>query len=80
MKFRVTLKDPDGPYECIQDAAKEMVNAIRGIDEGEKKGLVEKRVETLRDFAGRWMEYGEYITVEFDTDAGTAVVVRNPRS
>lgn len=29
----------------------------------------------LKKFAGRWLTYGEYMTVEFDTEAGTAVVV-----
>lgn len=75
MKFRITMKDPDGPYECIQDTAKEMVDAIKGIEEDEKESLVEKRVDWLRSFADKWMEYGEYITVEFDTEAGTATVV-----
>jgi hypothetical protein len=76
MKFRITMKDPDGPYESIQEAAKEMVNAIKGIDADERESLQEKRHETLSEFAGRWMEYGEYLEVEFDTEAGTATVIR----
>ena len=75
MKFRITMKDPDGPYDCIQDAAKEMVDAIKGIEPDERESIQEARHNTLRDFAGKWMEYGEYITVEFDTEAGTAIVV-----
>jgi hypothetical protein len=75
MKFRITMKDPDGPYECLQDAAKEMVKDIPGIDEEEREALGDTRYNTLRDFAGKWMEYGEYIEVEFDTEAKTATVI-----
>ncbi len=28
-----------------------------------------------RDFAGKFIEYGECITVEFDTEEGTATVI-----
>ena len=75
MKFRITMKDPDGPYECIQDAAKDQVKAIEGITDAERETLMGSRVDALRDFAGKWMEYGEYIEVEFDTEAGTATVI-----
>jgi hypothetical protein len=77
MKFRITMKDPDGPYECIQDAAEEMVEAIEGLTPEERQVFRHSRVDMLRDFAGRWMEYGEYITVEFDTEAGTATVIES---
>ena len=75
MKFRVTMKDPDGAYDSIQDEAKKMVAAIEGITEAEREPIQESRTDMLRDFAGRWMEYGEYLTVEFDTEAGTATVI-----
>ena len=74
MKFRITMKDPDGPYDGINDAAKEMVDAIKGIEPDERESIQEARYNTLSNFAGQWLEYGEYITVEFDTDAGTATV------
>jgi len=31
-------------------------------------------IERCRDFANRWIEWGEYLIVEFDTEEGTAVV------
>jgi hypothetical protein len=77
MKFRITMKDPDGPYECIQDEAKKMVAAIEGITDAEREPIAESRADMLRDFAGRWMSYDEYITVEFDTEAGTATVIED---
>lgn len=59
MKFRVYMKDPDGVYESIADASDR--------DEQTRKNLSE--------FIKRWCMCGEYITIEFDTDAGTATVV-----
>lgn len=77
MKFSVTFKDPDGPYDSIQDAAKAQVDAMTGIDEDEREGLLESRVGKLREFTGQWLKYGEYVTIEFDTEAGTATVVKD---
>lgn len=31
MKFKVTLKDPDGVYESIEDAAKSAANEVAGV-------------------------------------------------
>ena len=69
------MRDPDGSYDCMTDAAKDSLVAIEGLSDEEREQLQEKRAEKLRDFAGKWLEYGEYVVVEFDTDAGTAVVV-----
>lgn len=75
MKFRVTMKDPDGIYECSQDALKRDVAAIPGLSEKEREAVMEARQETLSTFMARWFEYGDYCVVEVDTDAGTATVV-----
>lgn len=77
MKFKVTMKDPDGCYDAFQDAAKETVEAIQGLDEDEKKHLIETKLEKIKKAASKWFEYSEYLTVEVDTDAGTCVVVPN---
>jgi hypothetical protein len=75
MKFRVTMKDPDGPCDSIQDAAERSLAAIEGLDDDERAELQESREVSLRQFASRWMTFGEYITIEFDTETQTAVVV-----
>lgn len=75
MKFRVTMKDPDSAYDAIRDAAKESVKET-GLPEDEQEAVLEKRIEKLTAFADQWMEYGEYILLEFDTDAGTCVVIK----
>lgn len=38
-------------------------------------GLSEDEEREARDFAGKFIEYGECITVEFDTEEGTATIV-----
>lgn len=37
--------------------------------------LPEFAQENARDFMQKYMKYGEYITIEFDTEAKTAVAV-----
>lgn len=71
VKFRLMLKDPDGFYESIEAAVRD----VPGIDEAEKEAIREVRREKLKDFCARWVEYGEYLTVEIDTDERTCTVV-----
>jgi hypothetical protein len=75
MKFTVTFKDPDGPYESIQEAAKREVESIQGIDADEKDALIDGRVDKLRAITSAWFEYGEYVRIEIDTEAKTAIVL-----
>lgn len=81
MKFRVTFKDPDGVYDSISASIFDQLAKfdLRGelseeIEEHAKDGLREE----LEDFIRPWVKYGEYITIEFDTETKTAVVVPNP--
>lgn len=69
------MKDPDGAYESILDAAQCSLDDITGLSEREVEGLVEGRRQKLSEQASRWLEYGEYITFEIDTEAGTATVI-----
>lgn len=74
MKFEVTMKDPDGVYDCIQDAAKEWAGQVTGVDEEERESLVESKHEKLQKICKKWFEYGEYLTVEIDTEAESITV------
>lgn len=76
MKFRITMKDPDGAYESIQEEAKKSLASIEGLNRDERESLMDKRVEMLRDTSDLFMSYGEYLTVEFDTEAKTATVIK----
>lgn len=75
MKFTVTLKDPDGFYESFKDAAEASVSSLEGVSDKEREQLAEMRLEQIKEQTSRWVEYGEYIEIEFDTEAKTATVV-----
>lgn len=77
MKFRVCLKDPDGVSDALREAAINSLGKINGLSEGEHALLMEGREEFLQNFIKRWVEYNEYLTVEFDTDTSTAKVIEN---
>lgn len=77
MKMRITLKDPDGVSTSIEEAAKESVRKVTGIDEDERNDLIQNRVEELEDLAAAWVKYGEYVTIEIDTETAKATVARN---
>lgn len=73
MKFKVTMKDPDVLEDAINDAVK---NALSEVDlpEDEILELREIRAEKVKEITDKWFEYGEYLTVEIDTESGTATV------
>jgi hypothetical protein len=79
VKFRITLKDPDGVFDGIDAAA---TDSVEGLDlpPEERDILRAHRQKTLDNFVDQWVECGEYIDIEFDTDAKTArVVPKNER-
>jgi len=79
MKFRVTLKDPDGFTDCVDEAVKDSVNAQQDLDDEEKEDVIERRTEKVWKDLSKFVEYQEYVTIEFDTEAGTATVVERKR-
>ncbi len=77
MKIYVYLKDPDGFSNAIQEEVEAEVAAIAkagGLDGEETRALIESRVEKANKALERWVEYGEYVGIDFDTEAGTATV------
>ncbi len=78
MKIQIQFKDPDSPYDAIQDAVETDVKAMVAagtIDADEAESLAESRLEKEFGKCGKWLKYREYVTIEIDTDAGTAVVL-----
>lgn len=69
MKFKVTMKDPDTLYDAIHEAVKEQVEDLAR----------ESRKNKIGTLCGQWFEWGEYLTVEIDTDAKTCTVVEVSR-
>lgn len=75
MKFRVTFKDPDTVSDACRNAAQDSLEALEDLTAEEKEILLDSRSDKLCDSVRKWVEYGEYITIEFDTKEETAVVV-----
>lgn len=76
MKFKVTMKDPDTLYVAIGEAVEQAVGDIIGVDgDDERNALITARVDKVNALCGQWFKYGEYLTVEIDTVAGTCTVV-----
>jgi hypothetical protein len=75
MKIRVTLKDPDSMPDAVIDAFM-LVEKPDGVDDEEWHGLREERAKKAQEaISDQWMPYGEYLVVEFDTEANTATVL-----
>ena len=45
------------------------------IDEAEQEAIADARTEKVKTALGKFIEYSEYVTIEFDTDVGSARVV-----
>lgn len=76
MKFKVTLKDPDGFYDGVAVAVRDSVNALPDLlDDEERKVVTERRTKATWKRLAKFVEYQEYVEIEFDTDAGTATVL-----
>lgn len=76
MKFQVTFKDPDALYDALNDAIDK--DDFGGLTDDEFSAVKEKRVDSIKSLCcDKWFEWGEYLTVEIDTEAETCVVVPN---
>ena len=79
MKIQVTLKDPDTMHDAVADAVQKHLRLLPGdLSTSERELVADERIGVIQSrISERWMEYGEYLTVEFDTDAEpmTAMVI-----
>ena len=76
MKLKITFKDPDVVTDAIREAVAIEVSAIEQLSTEEKEDLIASRAGKVETHLEKWITYGEYVTIEFDTDAGTATVQR----
>ena len=74
MKIKITMKDPDTMHDAVQNTVIKEVEAI-GLSDDEFESIVELRTERVRAKMAKWFEYGEYLTVEFDTETMMATVL-----
>lgn len=78
MKFKVSMKDPDTLSDAIEEALARAIEGLAVTDEEERQAVAVVRREKVSALCAKWFEYGEYLTVEIDTDAGTCTVVPLP--
>jgi uncharacterized LabA/DUF88 family protein len=71
MRFTVTMKNSDALDYALEDL-EELLNEDDSLDEDDKRD----KLEEAREFAKEYMEWSEYIRVEFDTEAKTATVLK----
>jgi len=74
MKFRVTMKTPDA-LECAIKSELEYMEPPEEYADDEKECYKEDQEQIALSVAKKWFEYGEYITVEIDTETKTCIVV-----
>ena len=76
MKIKLLLKAPDAIYESVREAICAELNEEDDTPGGaEFNRAIEQRMNEL--FAGplaKWITYREYVSIEIDTEAGTASV------
>ncbi len=75
MKFTITFKDPDGVSYAIRHAAKQQADQMKDLTTKEYDYMVESRSEVLSTALGKFIDCDEYISIEFDTNRGTATVL-----
>ena len=73
-KIKVTLKDPDTLYDTIQDFVDQELKES-GLPEDEQDLLKEARVEKYNEACSIYFQYGEYVTIEIDTETSKARVI-----
>lgn len=69
MKITVHMKTPDAVHYAMEAAAKREPSQLPDDDERDE------RLADAKDALDKWFEYGECLTVEFDTEAMTATVL-----
>lgn len=78
MKMRLTFKDPDVLADArdhiLYTTKKQLMQELK-LTEAGADAESEERYKKMDKLVGQYMEYGEYITVEFDDEAGTVRVV-----
>jgi hypothetical protein len=70
MKVRVTFKTPDAVDRALEDAAPDGYCDPSVAETPEVEGMA-----AAKELIGKFVKWGELVTIEFDTAAGTATVV-----
>jgi hypothetical protein len=68
MKLKITLKDPDALNDEIENAVIHEYPCV-GAD------IRSEKIEEIEVLTRKWFKYGEYVTIEIDTETGTAKIL-----
>ena len=74
MKIKVCIKDPDGFSEAVKEYVDEQLKKL-DLPKDEADELREMKEQKVDDALSLWVSYGEYATLEFDTETGKAIVL-----
>ncbi len=79
MKVLVIFKTPEAVDDAVQEAAgyqcADPAEAANEVEAEERQHALADFRDAARKVIGKFVKYGEYVTVEFDTEAGTATVI-----
>lgn len=74
MKLIITLKDPRGIEDGVYEAVGKSLEGFELTDR-ENERLTDRLSEALYEKLKLWSPDGDRVSIEFDTDAGTARVL-----
>lgn len=77
MKFSISFKDSGALPDCLGDVVHHDVEPTeKELEEycGDLAAWKHAKRDELEEFVAKWVEWGEYIRIEFDTEKGTATV------
>lgn len=79
MQFDISFKSPDAVYYAVEEEISQLRPPEAELEEFEgyedpTTAWREAKAEELKEFVSKWVRYGENVTIEFDTEKGTATV------
>lgn len=81
MKMRITFKDPDQVHEATQDFISDLTEKLMRDKQLSREGALTEAHSQAKPFVEivhNFFEWGEYVTIELDSETKAARVV--PRS
>jgi len=76
MIITLSLKDPDGVANSIQESLLQSLENVReDLSEEEIESIMDVRQERILTALEPWVQFGEYVGIEIDTETNTAKVL-----
>lgn len=79
MQFSISFKTPDAVYYAVEEEVSHLQLTETELEDFEgyedpTGACREAKMEELKEFVAKWVRYGEYVNIKFDTEKGTATV------